>query len=167
MVDSQFFPAFASSRHARLLHYNTSFVRTLRLFVDNPASISTRTGHQLMLELQPYVVDYDRLNRFYQDRLFHEHVRGSDKSAPQIEHFVRQLGRQAYVEESRPQVFEPLELSGRGHTLRLKLLTMTLGPPQDVALRNFPITPFSPATVRPTRSSTSWPAARPVSPRPS
>jgi transcriptional regulator with XRE-family HTH domain len=145
IVDAQLHPALAHDRFGTILHYNELLAWTVQLFTDRVRVGEQSSGHKLLAELMPVVANWDEVAALYRRRLFREIVRGSGDVADEIlEQLYQQLDAPDHKNEMVPSPITPIILERRNLRLSFDSVTVTLGTPQDIGLRNFRMVLFMP-----------------------
>lgn len=147
IVNAQLHPALAHDRFGTVLHYNEMVAWVLQLFTDRSfAPTEQASGHRLLGDLQPFVKNWEQIAALYRRRLFRELVRGSsDLADGVIEQLYQQLAGPDAKAEMMPKPTTPIILEKGRLKLRFDFVTVTLGTPQDIGLRNFRLVLFMPA----------------------
>lgn len=147
IVDAQLHPALAHDRFGTVLHHNEMVTWILQLFTEKSYPATEQAGgHRLLGELQPFVKNWEQIAALYRRRLFRELVRGSsDIPDSFIEELFEQFGAPDAKADILPKPTTPIILAKGRLELRFDFVTVTLGTPQDIGLRNFRLVLFMPA----------------------
>jgi transcriptional regulator with XRE-family HTH domain len=137
-------PAIINDRFGNLLRRNAAFDAVLRLFGLDARALDS--GLQVLAAIRPHVRNWDAIAALYRRRLFHELVRGSAELSDElIADLYRSWEADDAPRDNPPPLLFPLELAPpSGAALRFRLLTTTLGTPQEISLRNFRMVVFIP-----------------------
>ncbi len=146
IVDRQLHPALIHDRFGTIHHHNARLGALVGLFSNEAVASGASSGHRLLAALRPYVVNWDQVAALYRRRLFRELVRGATELTDDVlEALYAALEGPDARNDAHPQPLVPLVLTSPERTLRFDFVTVTLGTPQDIALRNFRLVLFLPA----------------------
>jgi transcriptional regulator with XRE-family HTH domain len=147
IVNAQLHPALAHNRFGTVLHHNEMVTWLLQLFTDiSLAPTEQASGHRLLSELRPFVNNWYLVAALNTRRLFRELVRGSNELADElIEQLYQQLDAPDHKGELIPKAVTPIILEKGRLAMRFDFVTVTLGTPQDIGLRNYRLVLFMPA----------------------
>ena len=146
LVDRQPFPALLHDRFGTIHVFNPRVVAIVTRLVAEAEVTGEASGHRLLESLRPLVKNWDEVARLYRRRLFRELVRGTGEMTEELlEELYQGLEGHDDHHDQPPSPTTPLLVESGTISMRFDFVTVTLGTPQDIGLRNYRMVLFMPS----------------------